>query len=406
MGGSPWGVVLVGLALASVVAGGTVQVGNLLCALDNGTSVAKCLGVKYGVISERWTAPSSAGWPSGSLVDATVPGYGCPQANTQYPGSINGNVSEDCLNMDIYVPLDAALRPKRGSPMMLFFVGGALLAEEIGQARYANGQPLAESQDVVLMLPNYRVGVLGFAAFDELRGAEGNGYFGMLDQRLAIEWAHVHAARVGGDRSRITIAGQSAGGWSVAWHMAQPVSEQLWSTAIMFSGNTVNQWVFREEDTAIANDMTTIGVGLGLCTDLACLRGLPLTALYPPISPEQVAVLDFYQLGPVMPSGRTPLQVLSDATTECSHGIGMKRVLFHHLENDGAADITAAIGLLTAPGMPWTVPNATDHIMNWLAGTATFDGEGYPLLSTMFGGLNSMVHGPLFGHLSKEQLRT
>ena len=58
-----------------------------------------------------------------------------------------------------------------------------------------------------LMKPSYRINVFGFPG---LPGMAQN--LGLLDQRLAIEWVRDNIAAFGGDPTRITIFGQSAGG--------------------------------------------------------------------------------------------------------------------------------------------------------------------------------------------------
>ena len=73
---------------------------------------------------------------------------------------------------------------------------------------------LAQSTDTTSLVPptiltnnSYRINIFGFPG---LPGMDQN--LGLLDQRLAIEWVSKNIAAFGGDPTRITIFGQSAGG--------------------------------------------------------------------------------------------------------------------------------------------------------------------------------------------------
>jgi carboxylesterase type B len=55
--------------------------------------------------------------------------------------------------------------------------------------------------------------VFGFPGSPELPKEDSN--LGFLDQRAALEWARRNIKAFGGDPNKITILGQSAGGWSV-----------------------------------------------------------------------------------------------------------------------------------------------------------------------------------------------
>lgn len=92
---------------------------------------------------------------------------------------------------------------------------------------------------------NYRLGIFGFgfssdvleaqSAPDELKG----GNFGLGDQRVALRWISQNIAGFGGDPSKVTIAGQSAGGVSTQLHVfeAKFGSQQaLFRRAIQQSG--------------------------------------------------------------------------------------------------------------------------------------------------------------------------
>ena len=89
------------------------------------------------------------------------------------------------------------------------------------------------AHDVILVTVNYRMGPLGFLSFgvDEVAGNQG-----LLDQRMAMIWVRDNIAHFGGDPSRVTIAGESAGSFSVGYHMISPGSQGLFQRIIGQSG--------------------------------------------------------------------------------------------------------------------------------------------------------------------------
>src|SRR5204863_9936381 len=95
---------------------------------------------------------------------------------------------------------------------------------------------------VVVVTTNYRLGVFGFLAHPELtaesaRHASGN--YAILDHVAALKWVQKNIAAFGGDPTRVTIFGESAGSWSVNTVQATPLAKGLFHGAIGESGGQV-----------------------------------------------------------------------------------------------------------------------------------------------------------------------
>ena len=70
-----------------------------------------------------------------------------------------------------------------------------------------------------MVVMNYRMGAFGFVY---LGTKDVLGNFGLEDQITAITWVRNNIAAFGGDPSRITLMGQSAGAMSISCHMSRP----------------------------------------------------------------------------------------------------------------------------------------------------------------------------------------
>jgi para-nitrobenzyl esterase len=143
-------------------------------------------------------------------------------------------MSEDCLYLNVWTP---AKSPDEKLPVMVFFFGGGFKQVAFSMPVY-NGTTLAK-KGVVVVTPNYRLGALGFLAHPQLdaespHNASGN--YGIMDQQAALQWVQKNIDRFGGDPSRVTIFGQSAGAESVLVHVASPTSKGLFQQAIVESG--------------------------------------------------------------------------------------------------------------------------------------------------------------------------
>lgn len=143
-------------------------------------------------------------------------------------------MSEDSLALNIWT---SAKEPEEKQPVMVWFHGGGM-GSGYGHEMEFDGEAIAK-RDVILVTLNYRLGFFGYFAHPELSrripgGVGGNN--AIRDQQAALKWVQDNISAFGGDPARVTIFGQSAGGGSVISHLCSPLSEGLFSGAIIQSG--------------------------------------------------------------------------------------------------------------------------------------------------------------------------
>lgn len=151
----------------------------------------------------------------------------------QTPNPLMGTeqINDDCLYLNIWVP-----DGEGPFPVMVWIHGGAYTSGSPSQLLY-NGRRLAASQRVIVVNAAYRLGAWGFGWLKEVAPTlEADSNLGLRDQVAALQWVQENIAAFGGDRHRVTVFGESAGGFSVATLMATPAAQSLFQRAIVQSG--------------------------------------------------------------------------------------------------------------------------------------------------------------------------
>jgi para-nitrobenzyl esterase len=163
-------------------------------------------------------------------------------------------LSEDCLYLNLWT---TAKSSSEKQAVFVWIYGGGFSSGSANCAIY-DGEEMAK-KGVVFVSINYRVGVFGFMAHPELSNESGNkssGNYGLLDQVAALKWVQKNIAVFGGDPNNVTIAGQSAGAFSVTALIASPLAKGLFHKAIPQSGsllaNMLSQNLAKAEEQGVA----------------------------------------------------------------------------------------------------------------------------------------------------------
>ena len=257
------------------LAANQVQVaGGQLAGSTAASGIHTFKGIPYAappVGPRRWQAPQPA--PKWTNVRPATQ-FGPRAMQLPLFGDMNfrsNGVSEDCLYLNVWTGAKASQERR---PVLVYFYGGGFVAGDGSEPRY-DGEALAK-QGIVTVTVNYRLGVFGFMAHPELTKESPNhasGNYGLLDQQAAIQWVRANIAAFGGDPQHITIAGESAGSWSVSAQMAAPASKNLLKGAIAESGSLLG---LQPLPTLAQGEATGTAFGTAMgATSLAALRALP-----------------------------------------------------------------------------------------------------------------------------------
>jgi para-nitrobenzyl esterase len=166
----------------------------------------------------RWRAPQpAANWTG--VRDGSKAGNTCAQAM-------------DCLYLNVHVP--AGTKPGAKLPVMFWIHGGSFTG---GSGSQFDGSSFAR-KGVVVVTINYRLGREGFFAHPAIskENKEDKGNYGIMDQIAALKWVQANVAAFGGDASKVTVFGESAGAISIYDLMISPEAKGLFTKAISESG--------------------------------------------------------------------------------------------------------------------------------------------------------------------------
>ena len=151
---------------------------------------------------------------------------------SQYGGTqqpLKGN--ENCLSLNIYAP---AVKAKAGLPVLVWVHGGSMTA---GAGMGQNGHAFSDKDSIVTVTINYRLGVFGFMYLGDLgAGYKQSGNNGLLDLIIALKWIRENISAFGGDPSKVTVIGESAGAKLTSCLLTAPEAKSYFSQLILESG--------------------------------------------------------------------------------------------------------------------------------------------------------------------------
>ncbi|KAK0463614.1 Alpha/Beta hydrolase protein [Desarmillaria tabescens] len=262
-----------------------------------GSNDTQFLGIRFAAPptgSLRWQAPRTPGFVPG-IQNATAEPPRCLQAGTgaapsnPFPADKRDTLdvpnSEDCLFLNVYVP--GQLGSRKNLPVVVWIHGGGYVAGGAngfsGPDAYNGNDLVRESGGgVVAVVIQYRLGLFGFLAGEEVK-ANGVLNAGLLDQQFALQWVQTHITKFGGDPSRVTIWGESAGAGSV---LQQVIANDgrtfppLFRAAITSSSFLPSQYAFNDVIPEFLYNAVVSGTN---CTSaantLTCLRNADVNLL-------------------------------------------------------------------------------------------------------------------------------
>ncbi|KAJ7650794.1 alpha/beta-hydrolase [Roridomyces roridus] len=198
--------------------------------------VQKWIGIPYATPplgSLRFKAPVPITKALNGVQNASQFGNACPQP----AGNLGAPIAEDCLFLNVFRPQNVTAGSK--VPVLVWIHGGQYISGAASDPRWDPTlilqRSVAVNKPIVFVSINYRLNTFGFLASAGVAPRDLNS--GLLDQRQAFVFIQQNIAAFGGDPSKVTIWGQSAGAGSVESHFLFPAAQPLFRAGIADSSS-------------------------------------------------------------------------------------------------------------------------------------------------------------------------
>lgn len=201
-------------------------------------SVYEYRGIPYAQAltqDDRWGLAKPVTNLGSGVFKAYEFGAACPQ-QARFDLT-EASFNEDCLTLNIAIPVRSTNSGKL--PVVIWIPGGGFVG---GSSNLYRLDKLAHEGQIIVVSMNYRVGALGFMPHPSIT-AGWNGNLGLEDQRLAMQWVKDNIESFGGDKTKITLAGESAGAASTCLHvLSKTKTNGLFQQAAPLSYNCLYEW--------------------------------------------------------------------------------------------------------------------------------------------------------------------
>jgi para-nitrobenzyl esterase len=259
----------IGVSVSSSAPDVRTTSGTVRGTVDHG--VPAYLGMPYAAppFGERRMRPPVPAEPWAGVRDATSYGPTVPKGDypPQYQPFLPEPViaGEDCLNLNVWTPDPTAT----GLPVFVWIHGGSFMNGS-GAVDVYRGAAFARD-GVVCVTINYRLQAEGFLFTDD-----GTANVGLLDQLAALQWVQQNIAAFGGDPTKVTVGGESAGAMSVTTLLSMPQARGLFRAAITQSGAAAHTM-----DAGTSTKVTgLLAEQLGVEPTLAAISALPAERVF------------------------------------------------------------------------------------------------------------------------------
>ncbi|KAG0077787.1 hypothetical protein BGZ93_001119 [Podila epicladia] len=221
-------------------------------------------GIRYakaptGTLRFAAPVPITTKWTN--TVEATQFGAMCPQM---------GGGEEDCLFLNVFTPklnaADTSLLP------VMFYIHGGSFTTGTGSDPAFDAANMASRGQVVVVTINYRLGLFGFLERVDAGVSRSTvpGNQGVRDMLVALKWAQDHIHSFGGDKSKVTVFGESAGGHAIRTLLSMPAATKgLFQSAIAQSDPINLPFNLPKTASTVVSGGAMALLG---CADIACMR--------------------------------------------------------------------------------------------------------------------------------------